>query len=62
MGACTTGYPAETKPTALTGPRFTQIHNVKQQTVTLDRSTAGIAPDRTDAISLIKVPKRSWWR
>jgi hypothetical protein len=27
--------PGQTKPTALTGPRFTQIHNVKQQTVAL---------------------------
>jgi hypothetical protein len=41
--------PAKQNPKALTGPRFTQIHNVKQQTIVSDRTPAGITPGRTDA-------------
>jgi hypothetical protein len=38
----------------LTGPRFTQIHNIKQQPISIDRTNVfGLPQSRTDALALI---------
>ena|ERR1700689_159343 len=57
-----TGHPARQNPKALTGPRFTQIHNVKQQTVGFRPSNSQDHSQPNRCLSLIKTPNPSWWR